>query len=291
MERGTNETGNAERGTRNSRARSVWDPAELHYPWLEGVPSLGRPFLPSDYGAATGEIPIARVVFVECNCPPEEAGREVAFVERLAQGEPRLTGIVAFANLADSETIDRQLDALSVCHSVKGIRQNIQGQPAGFCRRHAFVEGVRKVGRRELVFDLCATHDQLREVADLVRDCPDTRFVLDHCGKPAIRDRCFEPWSAALARLAAHKNVCCKLSGLLTEAGERWRPEDLLPYATRVVECFGPERVLYASDWPVLTLAGDYRDWYGFTERVTQGWSATDRSRFYGDNAARVYGL
>ena len=318
-ERGTRNERNGERGTRNAEQpgevgrhdaridvprsefrvpRSIidahvhfWDPAELHYPWLEGVPSLGRPFLPSDYGAATGEIPIARVVFVECNCPPEEAGREVAFVERLAQGEPRLTGIVAFANLADSETIDRQLDALSACHSVKGIRQNIQGQPAGFCRRHAFVEGVRKVGRRELVFDLCATHDQLGEVPDLVRDCPDTRFVLDHCGKPAIRDRCFEPWSAALARLAAHKNVCCKLSGLLTEAGERWRPEDLLPYATRVVECFGPERVLYGSDWPVLTLAGDYRDWYGFTERVTQGWSATDRSRFYGDNAARVYGL
>src|SRR5204863_476583 len=95
-------------------------------------------------------------------------GCQQAFVERLARGEPRLTGIVAFANLADSETIDRQLDALSACHSVKGIRQNIQGQPTGFCRRHAFVEGVQKVGRRELVFDLCATHDQLREVADLV---------------------------------------------------------------------------------------------------------------------------
>ena len=85
--------------------------------------------------------------------------------------------------------------------------------------------------------------------------------------------------------------MCCKLSGLLTEAGERWCGEDLLPYATRVVECFGTERVLYGSDWPVLTLAGNYRDWYGFTEHFTQGWSAPDRSRFYSDNAARVYGL
>ncbi len=268
-----------------------WDPAELHYAWLEGVPSLGRAFLPSDYGAATAEIPIARLVFVECNCRPEEAGREVEFAERLARAEPRLAGIVAFANLADGESIDRQLDALSTCRKVKGIRQNIQGQAAGFCRQRPLVEGVRQVGRRELVFDLCATHDQLREVADLVRDCPDTRFVLDHCGKPAIRDRCFEPWSAGLARLAAHENVCCKLSGLLTEAGERWCGEDLLPYATRVVECFGTERVLYGSDWPVLTLAGNYRDWYGFTEHFTQGWSAPDRSRFYSDNAARVYGL
>ncbi len=83
--------------------------------------------------------------------------------------------------------------------------------------------------------------------------------------------------------------MCCKLSGLLTEAAERWCAEDLLPYATRVVDSFGPERVLYGSDWPVLTLAGDYRDWYAFTERFTEGWSATERCGFYGDNAARVY--
>ena len=140
------------------------------------------------------------------------------------------------------------------------------------------------------------THDQLRDVVALVGRCPETRFVLDHCGKPAIRAgvRSFEPWRADVARLAAHENISCKLSGLLTEAtsgGGDWRWQDLMPYAASVVECFGMERVMYGSDWPVLTLAGRYCDWYEFTERVTAGWSAAERSRFYADNALRVYGL
>lgn len=274
-----------------------WNPAELHYPWLDALPSLQRAFLPPDYAAATGPIPIDRIVFVEANCRPEEARREVEFVARLAEAEPRVAGIVAFVDLAEGlgtrgSGLGKELEALSRSPLVKGIRQNIQGHSAGFCAQRTFIDGVRKVGRLGLVFDLCATHDQLREVTELVEQCPDTRFVLDHCGKPAIHDgRGFEAWSADITRLAAHGNVCCKLSGLLTEAGEAWCPEDLLPYAARVVECFGPERVLYGSDWPVLTLAGDYGTWYGFTERFTRGWSAGERSRFYGDNAARVYGL
>ncbi len=273
-----------------------WDPGVLHYPWLTGVPSLQRAFLPRDYAAATGQVPIGRMVFVEANCRPEEARQEVEFVERLAQAEPRVAGIVAFVDLAQGlgargSGLGTTLDALSRSPRVKGIRQNIQGQPAGFCVQRAFIEGVREVGHRGLVFDLCATHDQLREVTELVDQCPDTPFVLDHCGKPAIHDRGFETWSTDITRLAAHENVCCKLSGLLTEAGEAWCPEDLLPYAARVVECFGHERVLYGSDWPVLTLAGDYGTWYGFTERFTRGWSVSERSRFYGDNAARVYDL
>ncbi len=275
-------TRNAERGTARSEVgppaprsafrvpRSIvdshvhfWDPAELHYAWLEGVPSLQRAFLPRDYAAATGQVPIGRMVFVEANCRPDEAQREVELVERLAQAEPGVAGIVAFVDLAQGlgargSGLGTTLDALS---------------------------------RSPRVFDVCATHDQLPEVIGLVRDCPGTRFVLDHCGKPAIRQRALEPWSKNIAGLAAHENVWCKLSGLLTEASEAWCPEDLVPYAARVVECFGHERVLYGSDWPVLTLAGDYGTWYGFTERFTRGWSVSERSRFYGDNAARVYDL
>ena len=184
------------------------------------------------------------------------------------------------------------LDALSCSPLVKGIRQNIQGQPAGFSLGRGFVEGVREVGRRQLVFDLCVTHDQLDEVAGLVRECPDTRFVLDHCGKPAIRSRQLDPWRADIARLADHDNVYCKLSGLLTEAGPgQWCADDLLPYAEWIVRCFGTERVMYGSDWPVLTLAGTYGDWYRFTHGLTMGWSAAEQRRFYGDNAVRVYGL
>ena len=269
-----------------------WDPARIDYPWLRSGPALDRAFLPSDYAAATDGIAITQLVFVESNCLPEEARTEVQFVERLMSVEPRIAGIVAFAELRDASARDRTLDAVSSCPRVTGIRQNIQGQPTGFALQPAFVEGVRAVGRRGLTFDLCVTHDQLREVTDLVRRSPDTRFVLDHCGKPAIRHGRLDPWRADIACLAAQGNVCCKLSGLFTEAEpERRRDEDLTPYAASVVECFGTERVLYGSDWPVLTLAGSYGDWYGFTDRFTAGWTAAERRRFYADNAIRVYGL
>jgi len=274
-----------------------WDPGGIHYPWLKSVPALDRAFLPSDYAAATDGTAITQLVFVEGNCRPEEAPRELEWVKRLAQVEPRIAGVVAFADLTEGlgtrgSGLERTLDELASSPKVKGIRQNIQGQPAGFALQPAFVEGVRAVGRRGLTFDLCVTHEQLREVTDLVRRCADTRFVLDHCGKPAIRHGRLEPWRSDIACLAAQENVCCKLSGLLTEAEPQGRrDEDLTPYAASVVECFGTERVLYGSDWPVLTLAGSCGDWYGFTERFTAGWTAAERRRFYADNAIRVYAL
>jgi L-fuconolactonase len=270
-----------------------WDPSELEYPWLEALPSLRRAFLPRDYAAATGDVH-GTVVFVEANCRPEDARREVRFVERLAQraGGPRIGGIIAYADLTDRETLNQALDALAGSPLVKGVRHNIQGQPAGFALQPAFVAGVREVGHRGLTFDLCVTHDQLDEVGDLVGRCPDTHFVLDHGAKPPIRARRLEPWQEGLARLGAHEHVCCKLSGLLTEAGPGGRGDaQLLPYAAAVVACFGTERVMYGSDWPVLTLAGRYRDWYDFTARFTAEWTAAERNDFYAENAVRVYGL
>lgn len=274
-----------------------WDPARLHYPWLAALPSLDRAFLPAEYAAAIGDAPVDRVVFVEANCRPDEAPCEVEFVERLGGGGgapaagPRVAGIVAFVDLASAQDGQAALHALASPH-VKGVRQNIQGRPSGFCLQPAFVEGVRQVGRRGLTFDLCATHDQLPEVVELVRRCPDTRFVLDHCGKPAVRTGDIAAWARDVAQLAAEEHVCCKLSGLLTEADATpRRAADLAPYAAHVVDRFGPGRLLYGSDWPVLTLAGDYADWYGFTRALTAAWSADERRAFYGGNASRVYGL
>ncbi len=274
-----------------------WDPGALHYPWLDELPSLRQAFLPHDYRAATGEAPISRIVFVEANCRPDETQREVALVQRLAEDEPRIAGIVAFADLtaglgAGDWGLERTLDVLSGSPRVKGIRQNIQGQPAGFCVQPAFVDGVREVGRRGLTFDLCATHDQLSDVVELVRRCPGTRFVLDHCGKPAIKEGRAERWRTDIAALAVYENVSCKVSGLLTQAAPEARSdEDLVPYAEWVTRYFGKQRVLYGSDWPVLTLAGSYGDWYGFTARFTATWTAAERDRFYGGNAVAVYGL
>jgi L-fuconolactonase len=274
-----------------------WDPAALTYPWLSTVPRLQQSFLPREYrGFCVGpeRVPVDRLVFVEANPSAAQNLDEVELVSRLAEAkrDPRIAAIVAYVDLTDRRRRDASLEALTGNPLVRGIRHNIQGNPSGFCLQTEFVEGVRDAGRRGLRFDLCATHDQLDEVVELVRRNPDTHFVLDHCGKPAVRAALLDPWRAHIDALASFDNVFCKLSGLLTEADpERWREEDLLPYASHVVDRFGTDRVMYGSDWPVCTLAGRSSDWYPFTRRFTEGWSETERSRFYRDNAIEFYGL
>ena len=267
-----------------------WDPEALRYPWLDDLAALHRPFLPVDYSTAVDGLAVARCVLVEGNCVPSQGVEEARYFERLAGNDSRIAGIVAFAELTGQKTLSRALDCLASIPLVKGIRQNIQGQPDGFALQRAFVEGVRAVRARGWTFDLCITHDQLVEAIALVEQCPDTQFVLDHCAKPAIRAAEHEPWRRELARLATHENVCCKISGLLTEADlAHWKEEDLLPYVLHTVECFGIDRILYGSDWPVLTLAGDYASWFQFTRRFTESWSNDERRQFYEENAARVY--
>ena len=270
-----------------------WDPAELDYPWIEAVPTLRRAFLPGDYTSATADADasVARLVAVEANAAPSQATREVGFFDRLAAVDSRISAIVAFVPLSNAAARDRVLDSLREHPRVKGVRQNIQSEPRGFCLHDAFVDGVREVGRRGYTFDLCVTSDQLAEAITLVERCPDTRFVLDHAGKPRIRDGADPWWHEAIERLASYERVWCKISGLLTEASAAQGEAAVLPYACHAVDCFGDERVMYGSDWPVLTLAGSYADWMGVARSLTMGWTAEAMHRFYCDNATRFYGL
>lgn len=269
-----------------------WDPDVLSYAWLGELSALNRAFYPADYAAATAEAGVERIIFVEGNCSPSQNVLEAERIERLADADGRIAGIVAYAHLTDALGLSRSLDALARLPRVRGIRHNIQGEPAGFCLQRSFVDGIREVGRRGLAFDICVTHDQLHDTVELARRCPDTRLVLDHCGKPAIGRALREPWRTRIAELAECANVWCKLSGLLTEAEPAgWRAEDVLSYAQHVVDCFGAGRVIYGSDWPVLTLAGAYADWLELTRRLTLSWSPADQRRFYHDNAIEVYAL
>jgi L-fuconolactonase len=267
-----------------------WDPAELEYPWLSGLPALLRAFGPPEYREAAHDVPVESVLFVEANPHRARGAAEARRVQRLAATRPWIAGIVAFVDLT-APSAAPALDELAAVPLVRGIRHNIQGNPPGFALQPAYVEGVREAGRRGLVVDLCITHDQLPEAVDLVDRAPDTHFVLDHCAKPPIRERLLDPWRSDIARLAERPNVSCKISGLLSEAEPGVPGKALLPYATHVVEEFGAGRVMYGSDWPVLTLAGSHSGWYDFTRSLTRGWSDEEVRRFYRENARATYSL
>ena len=270
-----------------------WDPRLLDYPWLAGVPALNRAWLPADYAAATGAAKVGKMVFVECGCASGQTLDEVAWVSGLAIGESRVKGIVAQVALERGRSARKELVALTYFPLVKGVRRNLQGETdPGFCLTPDFVAGVRLLAEFGFSFDLCIVPAQLPAVTELVRRCPEVRFVLDHGGKPAIRTGQTDPWRRHLSELAALPNVMCKLSGLLTEADwAGWQPGDLLPYVRQTIECFGFDRVMYGGDWPVLTLAGDYPRWQAALDAALPPATESELQKLFQINAETFYHL
>jgi L-fuconolactonase len=196
--------------------------------------------------------------------------------------------------LDDDHQVRPFLEALSTLGPlVKGVRRNLQDErdPA-FCQRPDFVAGVRLLEAYGFSFDICIRHDQLPAVTALARECPAVLFLLDHLGKPPIRERKLDPWRDHLSALAVLPNVACKLSGLVTEANwYRWQPEDLAPYVTHALTAFGPSRALFGGDWPVITLASTYQRWAEVLAALTAQLSHDERRQIWSENARRWYRL
>jgi L-fuconolactonase len=270
-----------------------WDPSVLAYRWLAAEPAIAGPHRPAELSAEAGGEGPRQIVFVQAECDRAQALDEVAWVSRIAKTEPRIAAIVAFAPVDEGRETLRALDRLQEYPLVRGVRHLIQGSAdPDFCRRPAFVEGVRAAGERGLSFDLCIRHAQLSAAADLARACPGTSFVLDHAGKPDIRGARLDPWRADLRAMAELPHVSCKLSGLVTEAGgDRWTVDGLRPYADHVLDVFGPKRVLFGSDWPVVKLASSYARWLAAADSLLESLGAADRDAIFSDNARRTYRL
>jgi L-fuconolactonase len=210
----------------------------------------------------------------------------------LAREEPRLQAIVAAAPVERGEAIREHLESLlAISPLIKGVRRNLQDEAEpDFCLRPAFVAGIRLLAEYRLSFDLCIRHRQAPYIIELVRRCPDTTFILDHLGKPDIRQGLLDPWQAHMRKLAEMPNVACKISGMVTEADYAgWQPADLEPFIAVVLEAFGEERVLFGSDWPVALLASSYRRWVETLEDLTAGLSISARRKLWAENANHLY--
>src|SRR5437879_4712105 len=181
----------------------------------------------------------------------------------VANSDARVKGIVAHASLERGEAVLPELETLASRPLVKGVRRSLQSErDAEFCLRSEFLSGVRLLAEFGLAFDLCLRNDQLPAAAELARRVPEVTFVLDHLGKPDVRSQTFQPWANDLDALAALPNVVAKISGLTTEANwHDWQPAELTPYLRQAFASFGPERLMFGSDWPVMTLATSYQRW------------------------------
>lgn len=268
-----------------------WDPGRIRYPWLAHAPAIAGVHLPADLLAQAADFDLQSIVFVECDCAPEDRLAEVAWVSQLAEQEPRIQAIVASAAIEAGAGVRDHLATLARDYPlVRGIRRLIQGEAPGFCLQPDFVRGVQMLPEYGFSFDLCIFHPQLADAIQLVAQCPDVAFVLDHFGKPGVKAGLMQPWADQLRQLAEYPNVMLKVSGLATEADhQHWTREQLRPYIDHALTTFGLDRVFYGGDWPVSTQAIAYPTWIGTLEWATAHLSEADRNKLFVENARRFY--
>jgi L-fuconolactonase len=271
----------------------LYDPGVIRYGWMKGKPVLDQPRLMAQLDAARGPVEIEALVWVEVGADPGQYLQEASFVDGLARSDRRIAALVAHAPLERGAAVTPDLEKLAAHDLARGIRRLLQDEPDdAFCLRPGFVEGVRLLKHFDLSFDICVYHRQLAGAVELVRRCPDVRFVLDHAGKPGIRDGLMEPWRAHIAELAALPNVWCKLSGLITEADHgSWTREQLRPYIDHVIERFGFARVMFGSDWPVAEQTHRHAKWVAIVDWALAGAAEDQRRKLYRDNANAFYRL
>ncbi len=273
----------------------LWDPSLHEIPWLHGNDRLNHAFGLPEYDAATAGLTVEAMVYLEIDIAAPYKLIEAQHVSRLADGDPRLQGIVASAPLEYGAQAREFLKALVATDParIKGIRRLIQGEAdLRFCVADRFVEGVRLLPEFGLSFDICIRHPQLPAAIELVGRCPETSFILDHIGKPGVKDGMLDPWRAQIDELASLPNVTCKVSGVTTEAGsERWTIDDIAPYVHHVLAAFGEDRVVYGGDWPVVLLGASYRRWVETLDALTTHLSPEAKRKLWAGNAKRFYRL
>lgn len=269
--------------------------SRLAYPWVAEIPVLNASHGIEAFDRASRGGPVEQFVFVECTVSfdDETARQEVCWAHDLARQDARLQGMVAHASLEKGEAIRPHLAWLNDQPLVRGVRRLLQDEPdPSFCLQPAFVEGVRLLSDFDFTFDVCVRAHQLPQVTELVRQCPEVGFVLDHLGKPPIREGRLDPWRAHLQALAECPNVACKVSGVLTEASpDGWSAAEVRPYLEHALDVFGTDRLLFGSDWPVLKQAGTYATWVQLAREAVSAYSEAEQRRLFRETAERVYRL
>jgi len=218
---------------------------------------------------------------------------EAEWVDGLAALDRRVMGAVVCLPLERGGKIEPEMARIAKLKTVRGVRRLIQNQSdPEFVLRPGFLEAIRLLPKYNLAFEICILHPQMPNTLTMMRHCPEVSFVLDHIGKPGIKAGLLDPWREQLREMAALPNVVCKLSGVTTEADHKtWTRDQLRPYIDHVIECFGPDRILYGGDWPVSELAGSYLQWLTTLDWATAGFSPADKRKLFRDNALKAYRL
>ncbi|WP_052889372.1 MULTISPECIES: amidohydrolase family protein [Thermogemmatispora] len=267
-----------------------WNLAEVDYPWLTPESgSIYRTFTPEELEPQLKAAGIAQTVLVQS----ANSYADTDSMLRLADRYEWIGAVIGWVPLWEPEEAARALEGYERHPRFRGVRHLIHNEPdPDWVIQDRVIEGLRLLEAHHLIFEVVAVFpNHLKHVPLLAEHLPQLQLVIDHLAKPPIREKLWEPWASQLAAAASYPNVYAKISGLNTAAGPQWSAADLQPYIDFAIQCFGPERLMFGSDWPVCTLAGDYAQVWQETRRALARYSQAEQEAILSTTALRLYRL
>jgi predicted TIM-barrel fold metal-dependent hydrolase len=281
----------------------MWDLERLCPPWVRSATGLlHRTYMTGEYLEATKGLNVVQAVYMEVDDAPEQHVEEATSVVALCRAGKSPTRSAVIGGRPASEGFGDYLARFRQMPEVKGVRQVLHASetPPGYCLRPEFVRGIRRLGQAGLRYDLCLRPAELGDGVKLVDLCPDTRFIVDHCGSAdpkaflkaaAAPSHDPEAWKRAMAALAGRANVVCKISGVIESAPRVGTVDSLVPIVNHCLDSFGPDRVMFGGNWPVCLMGSSYRGWVEALRTIVSGRPRPDQRKLWRDNAVRFYGL
>jgi L-fuconolactonase len=265
-----------------------WEYNKLKDAWItDEMKVLQSDFLPRNLQPILEENKINGIIAVQA----DQSENETRFLLELANENPMIKGIVGWVDL-QNENLENKLLYYSKHSIIKGFRHIVQSEPDGFLQNKRFRNGIKILRDFGFTYDILIYENQLKETIGFVNKFPDQKFIIDHCGKPSIKNNQIKEWENLMNELAGNKNIYCKLSGLITEAKWKgWNEKDFYPYLDVVFESFGTNRLLFGSDWPVMLLSGTYTKWKSLLENYMNDLSQKEKQKVFSENAIQFYNL
>ena len=265
-----------------------WKFDPVRHAWIDSsMQNIAKDFLPKDLKPLLETNLMDGCIAVQA----DQSETETQFLLRLAEENSFIKGVVGWVDLS-AKDLSKRLEVFSKKPLFKGVRHVLQAEREGFMLQDKFLRGISELKNFNLTYDILIYPNQLEEARVLIEKNPDQPFVLDHLAKPYIKQQKIKNWASDMKELARHKNVYCKLSGMVTEADwNHWQFEDFKKYLSMALETFGSDRLMFGSDWPVCLLAGSYQHIVKIIDLFIEDLKSEEKNNIMGGNACNFYNL
>ncbi len=266
-----------------------WNHDPVKHFWIsEDMKVIRRDFSPGDLAPLLKELKFEGTVAVQA----DESMVETDFLLNLAHKNDFIKAVVGWIDLRTNDA-ESAMQSLKSHKKLAGFRAIIQGaEDDAYLKNPIFHKNVQLLSKYDYSYDLLVFHKQMEALVHFTDKLPDNKLILDHIGKPDIKNKEIKQWKEQVRILASNPNIYCKLSGMLTEADyQHWTYDDIMPYMEISAEYFGTDRLCFGSDWPVCLLAGSYKQVYDVVDRFAAQLNSTEREKIFGTNAAAFYNI